>query len=692
MSPRLADHLRSARRHDIVGREAEIDLFRAALTVVDPPFYLLYVFGPGGIGKTTLLRAYRTIATQAQVPAIHLDSRNVEPSSDAFVRTLAGTMGLATPAALEEAFTRQKRTVLLIDTFERLRPLEGWLRNTFFPQLPEQVLIVLAGRNGLAPEWYLDPGWRSLICRIALRNLSAKESQRYLSQQGVPAAEQEAVFNFTHGHPLALSLIADVFRQRPSIHFQPADVPDVIKLLVEQFVQKVPGPAHRAALESCVLVRTMTEGLLAAMLSLPDVHEIFDWLRDLSFIEAGEQGLFPHDLAREVLLADLRWRNPDWYSELHSRARSYYADRLLQVGPLEQQSILYDYIFLHRDNPLVRPFYEWQGISTVLPDHMVPADVQPLIDMVVRHEGMEAATLVCHWIERQPESFLVFRASDRRPLGFALFLALDRLADPEILPDRAVRKAKAYLHCQAPLRPGETATYFRFWMTAERYQAVSALQSQIFVTMVRHYLTTPGLAFTFLPCADPDFWAPMFAYADLMRLPELDFEVGGRRYGVYGHHWRAVPPLAWLTLLGERELGTTPMQPPTAQERLIVLDASDFATAVHEALKQFTRPPALRTNPLLRSRLVLDRAGLHPPEGERIAALQSAIRAAAETFQTSPKDMKLYRVLHHTYLQPAATQEAAAELLDLPFSTYRRHLKKAIECLADLLWLEEIGA
>jgi hypothetical protein len=43
-------------------------------------------------------------------------------------------------------------------------------------------------------------------------------------------------------------------------------------------------------------------------------------------------------------------------------------------------------------------------------------------------------------------------------------------------------------------------------------------------------------------------------------------------------------------------------------------------------------------------------------------------------------------VLLRTYIQPAPTQEIAAELLDLPFSTYRRHLQAGIARVAALLW------
>jgi len=90
-------------------------------------------------------------------------------------------------------------------------------------------------------------------------------------------------------------------------------------------------------------------------------------------------------------------------------------------------------------------------------------------------------------------------------------------------------------------------------MARDTYQLVSSLQSALFVNAVRHYLTTPGLGVYLFPLRRPRLLAPMFAYADLARIPEVDFEVGGRRYGVYGHDWRAVSPTAWLALLAERE-------------------------------------------------------------------------------------------------------------------------------------------
>ncbi len=129
-------------------------------------------------------------------------------------------------------------------------------------------------------------------------------------------------------------------RRRPGSHTLRA-----IQALLERFVEKVPTPLHRIALESCALTRLTTEPLLAVALEQEEVYEIFEWLRGLSFITVGKGGLFPHDLVRDVLSANLRWRNPDRYLEMHQRIRGYYARRLEQTSGREQRRVLLDVPF-----------------------------------------------------------------------------------------------------------------------------------------------------------------------------------------------------------------------------------------------------------------------------------------------------------------------------------------------------------
>ncbi len=689
----LGERLRAARHARFVGRAAEKDLFQSALNAEELPFAILHIFGPGGIGKTTLLQEFGLLCQRLEIPFVYLDVRNVDPTPESFNDALRRTIGLQADQTFAESIGQYQRYVILIDTYETLTPLDSWLREVFLPQMPENTLVVLAGRDALHPAWRADPGWQSLTRSLSLRNLDPHESKDYLVRRQVPPEQHTTVLGFTYGHPLALSLVADVFAQRQDTHFQLEAVPNVVKTLLEQFVQKVPGPAHRAALEACALVRLSTESLLTEMLMVNEARELFDWLHSLSFIETGQEGLFPHDLAREALIADLRWRNPEWYAELHRRARKHYMARLQQTSGSAQQRILLDYIYLHRDNLLVRPLFEWKLSGSLSTDSMQePGDMATLLNMVQRHEGEEAARMASYWFSRQPDGVLVFRDEKRQPVGFMSMIAIHRttLADAEI--DPAIRMARGFLQNQAPLRSGEIATLFRFWMAHDTYQQVSSVQSLIFVNIVRHYLSSPGLAYTLLPCAEPDFWAQGFAYADLARLPQVDFTVGERRYGVYGHDWRAVPPLAWLELLGEREIGVhVETVPPPAVEQVIVLSANEFNVAVQAALRDYPRPDLLRGNPLLRSRLVMEKLGMNAVESERINALRTLLREAADSLQQSPREAKFYRPLYHTYFQPAPTQEQAAELLDLPFSSFRRHLKSGVMRVIEILWAQEIS-
>lgn len=694
----LADHLSEARHARFVGRDGELSVFKSALSGETLPFFILHIFGPGGVGKTTLLREFALLSEQYGARPIYLDARHIDLSPDAFLKSLGSSLGHHNGTSIPDLLdASSQRTVILIDTYEALTPLDGWLRTTFLPQLPDTVLTVLAGRNPPDAAWQGDAGWQDLVRVISLRNLSQEESRAFLNKRGLPADHQQNILEFTHGHPLALSLVAEVFSQRGHVGLHPEEAPDVVKTLMERFVQEVPGPAHRAALEACALVRVTTEALLGEMLAMPTsgatsegVHALFEWLRQLSFIESSPEGIFPHDLARETLVADLRWRNPDWYVELHNRARKYYTDRLSQTGGLAQQRLMLDTVFLHRDNAVIRSFFDWQTTGSMVPYTLEESDVPALQEMVAKHEGLESAKLAAHWFGKYPKNVTIWRNIEGAPLGFVMSLPLHQLGQADEDLDAAVKSTRAYLVARAALRANEVATLFRFWMDGDAYQGISPIQSLIFIQVAKHYLTTPGLAFTFFPCADPGFWAAILSYAELIRIPEADFEVGERRYGIYGHDWRVMTPAVWIGRLAEKEVGARGQAAsPQTVEPLIFLSRDDFIDAVKQALQDFARPGGLTGNPLLRSRLISDAAGKSPKE--RSEVLKSKIKEAAEALRLHPRDEKLFHALDQTYFHPAPNQEAAAELLDLPFSTYRRHLTSGIQRLAETLWQQEIG-
>jgi hypothetical protein len=258
--------------------------------------------------------------------------------------------------------------------------------------------------------------------------------------------------------------------------------------------------------------------------------------------------------------------------------------------------------------------------------------------------------------------------------------------------DPAVAAAWRHLDRRAPLRPGERATLARFWLAADTYQDVSPVQGLLAVELTRHYLGTPPPAVTLLPFARPQSWEAFCAYADQHRAPDADFTVDGRPFTVYSHDWRRVPPAAWVALLGERELSTSPLTlaPPERADAVLVLSAPEFADRLRAALRDLTRPDRLRHSPLLRSRVVSARVSPDAGPAERVAALRAAVQEAAAVLKTSPRDAAAFRALHRAYLQPAPSHEKAAELLGLPSSTFRRHLSAGVARVTEILWQQEL--
>src|SRR5688500_10927846 len=131
---RLVDRLRARAAERFVGRETELGLIGASLGTEPPPVAVFVVHGPGGVGKTSLLERARALAASHGLDSLRLDARDVEPTAPGVVRALGKALGLdpgdATLPRVLERCADAPRRLLLLDTFERLAHLDGWLRDT----------------------------------------------------------------------------------------------------------------------------------------------------------------------------------------------------------------------------------------------------------------------------------------------------------------------------------------------------------------------------------------------------------------------------------------------------------------------------------------------------------------------------------------------------------------------------------
>lgn len=99
MPRNLADRLIEARHSRFVGRNAELSIFESALDAENLPFFILHIFGPGGVCKTTLLQEFALLSERYGAQPVYLDARHIDPAPDAFIKSLGASLGFNNSAS-----------------------------------------------------------------------------------------------------------------------------------------------------------------------------------------------------------------------------------------------------------------------------------------------------------------------------------------------------------------------------------------------------------------------------------------------------------------------------------------------------------------------------------------------------------------------------------------------------------------
>ncbi|GIF68787.1 hypothetical protein Ais01nite_68220 [Asanoa ishikariensis] len=663
MTTSLGDLLDTARRERFVGRRRELACFDDAVAGRAPQ-RVLFVHGHGGIGKTTLLAEFRARARAVGRTVVQVDGREVDPSPD-------GLTAAVSHHDLADA-------VLLVDGYEELSPIDDWLRDEFVPGLSADTVVVLAGCDPPAAPWRTDAGWRRLVAVHQLDHFDSAESTDLLAHAGVAPEIRSHLAELGQGHPLTIALLADL-AATGTVPAALADAPDLISALLGSFLRDVPGDAHLTGLATCAIAWLTTEDLLERMVGA-DAPEVWRWLARRPFVTRGPRGLFVHDLARAVLDAEFERRMPERY---HAHRRVIHAHTVTGLrattGP-DRQRHAQQLLFLQRNSPYATAFSALRtlGSAAVVPGRA--DDHDQVCQIVERFEGPAGAELTRAWLHEQPEHLYVVRTPDG-VAGFALHLFCP---SGSALEDRdpAVRAVLDHVARHGPTRPGELVNIVRVVAGANEYERDPYAVLAAPVSSVIEWLTRP-LAWSIGITSDPDFWAPRFEHVAFA--PLVTVELDGQRHVGFGIDWRRLPVDSWLDLMRERGHSGETGPPPAELLRPPPLGRDRFGAAVKAVLPVLHRPDQLAASPLMGSALASTDAG------PTAAQLRATIEAAVVRLADEPKGEQLRAVLHRTYLRPAPTQEAAAQVLDLPLSTYRRYLARALEHLTDLLWTIEIG-
>jgi hypothetical protein len=660
----LGERLRAARHRTFVGRSAELDLFRSALDGTDS-FAVLFLAGAGGVGKSALLRRFAEEAGAAGRTVVEIDGHTDSPTREAF------------EAEAAKMFTHH-RAVLLVDDFQAYEPLEGWLWDRFLPRLTVGSLVVIAGRQPPGAMWSSDPGWEDVLRVTFLGDLPHEDAVALLMARGVPAALHPALVAFAGGHPLALCLAAAVARDGADENTEWRPTQDVIAALLSQLVGQVPSTVHRRALEVCAHVKTTTEGLLRAVLPEADADSLFDWLRRLPFIEPATTGIRPHDVVRAALDTDLSWRDPQQYEDMHRTLLRHF------FGEARAAS---DSATLGQTEALMYLLWHGSGLFGEHDEHDVDEDVlrsgdrKVILDITAEYANDETAVIVDFWVERNPEAFVVYRSSGSGdPVGFLVSLRLTEPQEEENAVDPVVAEAWAHVRRTSPLRDGEHLAITRIMLARGSFP--SPIGDLITTRVVAEAIRSDRVAWTCVVLQDPGAWQrfPFFAEQDPLMVP-----IGDRSFGVFCRNWQETRLETWFEQLKPRGMPASQSLPrePSAR-KFAVLSRAEFDAAVRGALRSWNRPDALAASPLIPTRVVAD-AGSAP-----VDALRKVLSDTVGRLSDDPRDAKLHRAVTMTFLQNTPTQQAAADRLGLPFSTYRRHLARGLQRVCDLLWQREL--
>jgi hypothetical protein len=622
-----------------VGRVAELAMLERCLEP-DPPFQVVLVHGPGGIGKSTLLREFGRRARGHGFELFALEGRDITPTPD-------GIESLLAPARSSQ------RPLVTIDTFEKVAGLAGYLRRGLLPSLPESAVVVIAGRGDPDARWF-EGSWEGLVTELELTAMAPREAAELLAAQGVSDARTEAIVGWAEGSPLALALAADAAGRDSGWLPQPvAQTPELLRPMIRRLIEDERGDVRWSALAVATTARVTTPELLRDV--LPDEsEEAFAQLQRLSFTEPLADGLTLHELVRRALRADLKLHEADRERDLRRRIVDHLYRRASDGEPL----LVIDMADLIED-PIIRRGFGWRAARTHRLDDVWPTDI-PEIAAQMHARGLGDLWLLAErFFLESPEHVAVVRDGEHRPQAYLVcvsqrhaptWVEQDPLLGPwlELAQRESAGGDSVLWHSSVDLSDDPRAG------VKSMLGMGGVLRCGVANPRYAYLPTNPAMPneveFARVLGAEHLAWLDYEGEQNRIQCHRLDYGPGG----LFGTIRRQV----------YAETGLAPDG--------VVLGGID-GEVVRDALRNFRLPHELARSPLA--------TGTSPEE--RAGSVRELLRRAAESaFGDTDNERLLQRVLIHGYFDSVPSHEQAALDLSLSRAAYFRRLRVAVERVA----------
>lgn len=539
---------------DFVGRAEELGFL---LETLDPDGPLVvYLYGIAGSGKSTLLDVFAQRARVAGATVIRLDCRGIEPTETGLLSELAVATGGA-PGAPEEIAVRLgqvgTRVVVALDTYEVFRLMDSWLRQVFVPLLPDNVRIVLCGREGPVTAWLSAPGWRGLFKAVPVDCLDQRSALEYLSRAGVPPEEAKHLEGICHGHPLALTLAASLQGSERTTALSAGIGQRIVEELSRLYVSDVTDLQTRRALEAASVVRRVTVPLLSALLPDASPQDAQERVRALPFVQADKDGLHIHDAVRDAIALTMRAQNPQEYRAYRRAAYRHFMSVLRTAATPDLWRCTADLLYM-LENPVVREAFFPTGAQEYAVEPAQSQDERAILEIISRHEGPTMARWLVQWWTRAPETFVVTR--DRKGMVVGFYCAFDPSRYARLQGDDPVVRTWIDHLDQQPLPRQQRALFLRRWLSAETGEAPSAAQAACWVDLKRKYLELrPNLRRVYLTIRDLNPYAAVAQRLGFQVLLDRSVQADGDSYSTAMLDFGPSSVDGWLARLVASELG-----------------------------------------------------------------------------------------------------------------------------------------
>ena len=556
MSLQIAENASRPASDKLVGRGLELEELRRLLVASKPQ--VTFVHGVAGVGKSSLLAAFSDAARSEDAIVIQLDGRALEPTDRGFLEALATALAVRAPS-LQGVIARlgrlPGRAVLMLDHYEVLRLVDTWLRQTFVQSLPYNVRLVVAGREPPVAGWLTAPGSAGSVATMPLAPLSPAHAVELFLALGVSEGHAQRLNRIVRGHPLAIRLAAAAAAERPDLGMADVAAHAVLDELTRLFLEDVPDPITREALEAVSVVRRTTRSLLAAL--LPDVppQEAFDRLRGLPFVETRQDGLGLHDAVQISLAAYLKATDPTRHRRYRRSAWRQLREEVREAPAGELWRYTADMLYLI-ENPVVREAFFPSGAQPLAVEPCLPEDRASIEFIARRHDGEDGARALLDWHAAAPGSFSAIR--DRDGITVAFFCLLDRtqLMSASV-KDPVTAGWRNHLRRNPP-PAGQEVLGFRRWLDIEHGERPCSSQAASWLDVKRAYMELrPNLRRIYTVVEDPVVYLPVVLKLGFRPVGEVDgvAELGSRRFTSVVLDFGPDSVDGWLAGLVAAELG-----------------------------------------------------------------------------------------------------------------------------------------